>query len=185
MTRLTPDLIEGVPDDKIDLDSRLLKMTGKTVKGLAMEAAGLKDGEIDLTKFRVAVVPITSGLGVISGFSASVDAIVRRLGMQSYVTAGTDVNGFAQAVEDDVDIIMMADDNKFVAYKQGCFHGASDHRAVAQRHRCRGAVDLSLSGERRHDVQLLVPAGVCRDAQPRRGDPRQRSQKLPGIHRSS
>ena len=116
MTRLTPDLIEGVPDDRIDLDSRLLKMTGKTVKGLALEAAGLQEGDIDLTRYRVAVVPITSGLGVISGFSASVDAIVRRLGMQSYVTSGTDVNGFAQAVEDDVDIIMMADDNKFVAY---------------------------------------------------------------------
>ena len=116
MTRLTPDLIEGVPDDKIDLDSRLMKMTGKTVKGLALEAAGLEEGDIDLTSFRVAVVPITSGLGVISGFSASVDAIVRRLGMDSYVTEGTDVNGFSQAIRDGVDLVMMADDNKFIAY---------------------------------------------------------------------
>lgn len=116
MTRLTPDLIEGVPDDKIDLDSRLLKMTGKTVKGIALEAAGFDVDDMDLSGFRVGVVPITSGLGVISGFSASVDAIVRRLGMDSHVTEGTDVNGFAEAVDDGVDLIMMADDNKFVAY---------------------------------------------------------------------
>jgi pyrrolysine biosynthesis protein PylD len=55
-------------------------------------------------------------MGVISGFSQSVNAIVERLGMQSYVTKGTDVNGFDQAVNDRVDMVMMADDAKFVAY---------------------------------------------------------------------
>lgn len=116
MTRLTPDLIEGVPDDKIDLDSRLMKMTGKTVKGIALEAAGLKGDEIDLTKFTAAVVPITSGLGIIGGFSASVDAIVRRLGIDSHVTKGVDVDGFTEAVREGVDLIMAADDNMFIAY---------------------------------------------------------------------
>lgn len=115
MTRLTPDLIEGVPDDKLDLDSRLMKSTGKTVKGISLEAAGL-DPETDLSMFKVAVVPITSGLGIISGFSASVSAIVSRLGMQSHVTAGTDVDGFAQGIAEGADIIMMADDKMFVAY---------------------------------------------------------------------
>ena len=116
MTRLTPDLIEGVPDDVLDLDSRLMMMTGKTVKGIALEAAGLDVEDMDLSGFRVAVVPITSGLGVISGFSASVDAIVRRLGMDSHVTSGTDVAGFAEGVAEGVDLIMMADDHKFIAY---------------------------------------------------------------------
>ncbi|WII07250.1 3-methylornithyl-N6-L-lysine dehydrogenase PylD [Methanomassiliicoccales archaeon LGM-RCC1] len=115
MTRLTPDLIEGVPDDKLDLDSRLMKMCGKTVKQLALEGAGV-DHDVDFSKVRVAVVPITSGMGVISGFSKSVDAIVKRLGMDSYVTAGTDVNGFQQGILDKVDMIMMADDAMFVAY---------------------------------------------------------------------
>ncbi|MBR7152283.1 MAG: 3-methylornithyl-N6-L-lysine dehydrogenase PylD [Candidatus Methanomethylophilaceae archaeon] len=115
MTRLTPDLIEGVPDDRIDLDSRLLKTTGKTVKSLSLEAAGLPE-DTDLSGFRVACVPITSGLGVIGGFSASVDAIVRRLGMDSWVTEGTDVLGFSQGVSDGADIIMMSDDPKFIAY---------------------------------------------------------------------
>lgn len=115
MTRLTPDLIEGVPDDKIDLDHKLLKTTGKTVKGIALEAAGLPE-DTDLSGFRAVAVPITSGMGVISGFSASVDAIVRRLGMQCHVTDGTDVLGFSQGIDEGCDIVMMADDRKFVAY---------------------------------------------------------------------
>ncbi len=115
MTRLTPDLIEGVPDDKLDLDQRLLRTTGKTVKGIALEAAGLPE-DTDLSGFRAVAVPITSGMGIISGFSASVDAIVRRLGMQCRITEGTDVDGFSQGVDDAVDIILMADDKKFVAY---------------------------------------------------------------------
>jgi len=115
MTRLTPDLIEGVPEDTIDLDSKLMSMCGKTVKQLALEGAGV-DHDVDFSKMRVACVPITSGMGVISGFSSSVDAIVKRLGMQSYVTKGTDVNGFSQAISDGVDMIMMADDAMFVAY---------------------------------------------------------------------
>ncbi len=115
MTRLTPDLIEGVPDDTMDLDDKLMHMCGKTVKQLALEGAGA-DHDVDFFKFRVACVPITSGMGVISGFSKSVDAIIKRLGMQSYVTEGTDVNGFDEAILDGVDMIMMADDIKFVAY---------------------------------------------------------------------
>ena len=115
MTRLTPDLIEGVPEDTLDLDSRLMKMCGKTVKQIALEGAGV-DRDVDFSELRVAVVPITSGMGVISGFSQSVNAIVNRLGMQSHITSGTDVNGFDQAVRGHADLIMMADDAKFVAY---------------------------------------------------------------------
>ena len=115
MTRLTPDMIEGVPDDRIDLDSRLLRSTGRTVREIALEASGL-DRDTDLSGFRVACVPITSGLGVIGGFSESVSAICSRLGMDSHVTRGTDVDGFAEAIADDVDLIMMADDRNFVAY---------------------------------------------------------------------
>ncbi len=115
MTRLTPDMIEGVPDDRIDLDSELKRMCGTTVKQMALQAAGL-EGDPDLSAFRVAVVPITSGLGVIGGFAKSVDAIVRRLGMRSYVTDGTDVQGFSEGIRDGADMIMMADDTMFIAY---------------------------------------------------------------------
>jgi pyrrolysine biosynthesis protein PylD len=115
MTRLTSDLIEGVPDDKMDLDSVLRRACGTTVKQMAIQAAGL-EGDVDLSGFRAACVPITSGLGVIGGFSESVNAIVGRLGMDSYVTSGTDVQGFSEAIRDGADIVMMADDTMFIAY---------------------------------------------------------------------
>lgn len=115
MTRLTPDLIAGVPDDEIDLDDKLMKGTGKTMKMISLEAAGLKE-DMDFSKYRAAVIPITSGMGVIGGFSQSVDAIVRRLGINSHVTKGTDVQGFSEALSEGVDLVFMADDSMFIAY---------------------------------------------------------------------
>jgi len=120
MTRLTADLIEGVPSDKINLDSLLLSATGRNMREIALEAAGLDGTGIDLSAYTVSVVPITSGLGIIGGFSDSVSAIVKRLGMDSEVTSNTDVAGFSEGVERGSDIIMMADDKRFVAYNTRC-----------------------------------------------------------------
>lgn len=116
MTRLTSDMIWGVPGDELDLDARLMKATGKTVKGIALEAAGLDCRDYDFSGFSAAAVPITSGLGIIGGFAKSVDAILDRLGMRSRVTSSTDVTGFMEAVEGGADIVMMSDDPTFVAY---------------------------------------------------------------------
>ncbi|MBP5394402.1 MAG: 3-methylornithyl-N6-L-lysine dehydrogenase PylD [Candidatus Methanomethylophilaceae archaeon] len=115
MTRLTPDLIEGVPDDTIALDSMLKKYTGMDMRSLALHAAGLPD-DTDLTKLSASVVPITSGMGIISGFAKSVDAILRRLGIRSHVTPATDVLGMTQALDTDDDLVFMADDSMFIAY---------------------------------------------------------------------
>lgn len=116
MTRLTADDIWGVPGDELDLDARLLKATGKTVKGIALESAGLDCRDYNLSRFKAAAVPITSGLGIIGGFAKSVDAIMKRLGMDSHATESPDVVGFAEAVDSGADIIMMSDDPLFMAY---------------------------------------------------------------------
>lgn len=116
MTRLTEDVIWGVPDDRMDLDSKLLKTTGRTVKGIAMEAAGLEAEDYDFSAFRAAAVPVTSGLGIIGGFARSVAAITTRLGMPSTVTSRPDVAGFAEATDAGADIVMMSDDPLFMAY---------------------------------------------------------------------
>ena len=105
MTRLTSDDIEDVWDGA-RLDTRLEAATGRTVRELAMEAAGLPDG-MDLSSFSVVSVPITSGLGEIGGFAQSLDAIARHLGMRSQVSHVPDVSGFAAAVESGADIVLM------------------------------------------------------------------------------
>ena len=114
MTRLTSDDIEDVWDGA-RLDTRLEAATGRTVRELAMEAAGLPGG-MDLSSFSVVSVPITSGLGEIGGFAQSLVAIARHLGMRSHVSNVPDVSGFAVAVESGADIVLMADDDRFVAY---------------------------------------------------------------------
>ncbi len=114
MTRLTSDDIEDVWDGA-RLDTRLEAATRRTVRELAMEAAGLPGG-MDLSSFSVVSVPITSGLGEIGGFAQSLDAIARHLGMRSHVSNVPDVSGFAAAVESGADIVLMADDDRFVAY---------------------------------------------------------------------
>lgn len=114
MTRLTSQDIENVWDGA-DLDRRLAGMTGRGVRGIALESAGLPT-DMDLSGFSVVCVPVTSGLGVIGGFAGSLDAIARHLGMRSRVSGSLDVAGFAEAVSSGADIVLMADDDRFIAY---------------------------------------------------------------------
>jgi pyrrolysine biosynthesis protein PylD len=58
---------------------------------------------------------VSSGYGVIDGFSSTVAAIISYLGFNSFVTASRDVAGIAQGIEEGADVLMLADDNKFVA----------------------------------------------------------------------
>ncbi len=114
MTRLTSQDIECVWDGA-DLDRRLTGMTGRGVRGIALESAGLPT-DMDLSGFSVVCVPVTSGLGEIGGFAGSLDAIARHLGMSSRVSGSPDVAGFAEAVSLGADIVLMADDDRFIAY---------------------------------------------------------------------
>ncbi len=115
MTRLTYEMIENVPDSMGLRDERLRHDLGMNMKGLAYLALGLEDGDLNLTGFKMAAVPVTSGKGVTPGFCESVCAITSHLGMKSHVTEGTDVTGFYQAMEAGADIVFMADDQEFVA----------------------------------------------------------------------
>lgn len=115
MTRLTPDAIKDVPDGMANLDSTLMGKTGMDLRGIACAASGIKMKDISFSSWSVAVVPITSGKGTISGFSRSVAAAVRNIGMNVFVTESSDVTGIAEAVSMDADIIFMADDERFIA----------------------------------------------------------------------
>jgi 3-methylornithyl-N6-L-lysine dehydrogenase len=112
---LTYEMIENVPNSMCLRDERLRHDLGMDMKGLSYLALGLGHGELNLSNFKVAAVPITSGKGVTPSFCDSVCSITRHLGMESHVTEGTDVAGFYQAMEAGADIVFMADDLEFVA----------------------------------------------------------------------
>ena len=115
MTRLTYEMIENVPDSMELRDERLRHDLEMDMRGLSFLSLGLADSDLNLNRFKVAAVPVTSGKGVTPGFCNSVCAITRHLGMESHVTEGTDVAGFYQAMEAGADIVFMADDQEFVA----------------------------------------------------------------------
>ncbi|MFA6710300.1 MAG: 3-methylornithyl-N6-L-lysine dehydrogenase PylD [Candidatus Methanomethylophilaceae archaeon] len=114
MTRLTTDMIQDTVNVS-QLDYKLVHSIGMDTLGLAKKAAGTSATDTNPRKYSAAVVPMTCGLGTISGFSESVDATLKNLGMRSSITSGTDVVGMTEAIESDADIVFMADDEQFIA----------------------------------------------------------------------
>ena len=115
MTRLTDDMVKDVIVSLDNVDVMLHRLTGMNVLELAFDALGLERDSVDMD-LKVSVVPVTSGLGVIRGFSESVAGIMNRLGMKASVTDGADVTGFAEAISSGSDIVFMADDVQCISY---------------------------------------------------------------------
>jgi len=115
MTRLTEELIKDVPSKVNALDVELEKKIGMTLREFACYSMDVKKDGIRFSDHHVAIVPVTSGKGVIGGFSRSVAAATEALGMPSFVTKFCDVMGISEAFSSHADIIFMADDDRFIA----------------------------------------------------------------------
>ncbi|NQV35785.1 MAG: 3-methylornithyl-N6-L-lysine dehydrogenase PylD [Phycisphaeraceae bacterium] len=117
MTRLRTEDIDHIGQDLDAYDQRLLKQTGHTLGGIACHAHGLSSDQLTAMagSFKVCVIPLTCGQGVIHGFSAAVSCIISHLGFDAWVTQASDAAGMAEAFENKADIILLADDDRFVA----------------------------------------------------------------------
>jgi len=117
MTRLRSEDVEHIRCELKAYDQLLIGRTGKDLKGIASFAAGVSDGEIAgiVKANKICVVPMTCGQGVIGGFCDTVSGIVSHLGFDSFVAENSDAVGIAEAFEKQSDIILLADDNHFVA----------------------------------------------------------------------
>ncbi len=117
MTRLCTDDIKHIPHELKAYDQQLLNKTGNTLKGIASHALDLPDSEFEeiVKSFKVCVIPLTCGQGVINRFSATVSGIISHLGFHSFVAGNSDAAGIAEAFEKKSDIILLADDNRFIA----------------------------------------------------------------------
>ena len=134
MTRLKEDDIDHIARQLDGYDARLKRMTGVSLRQIACRAAGVDEALIIdvLDRVRIAAVPVTSGLGVIGGFSGTVAAIVSHLGFETFVTESCDVAGIAEGFERGADILMLSDDERFVAITPGRKHVVDNSRATAQ-----------------------------------------------------
>ncbi|MGI6630322.1 MAG: 3-methylornithyl-N6-L-lysine dehydrogenase PylD [Bacillota bacterium] len=118
MTRLTEKDIDGLSQEITRYEKELLLKTGMSLREIACFAAGISLEVLNAASktYQVAVIPITSGLGIIGGFAHSVASIVNKLGFPVAVTEKTDVSGFYEAVSTGKDIVFMADDERFIAF---------------------------------------------------------------------
>ena len=117
MTRLTSEIVAPIISGLDLYDTELKKKTGKNLRQIAAGSIDVDEGQIDETACSVstAVISVTAGGGVISGFSEAVRAIARHVGFDSFVTRQKDVSGFAEGVEREADIVFLADDDRFIA----------------------------------------------------------------------
>jgi pyrrolysine biosynthesis protein PylD len=142
----------------------LVARTGHSLSDIACRAAEIDKAEIRnlLPKIRVGVVPISCGKGIIGGFSDSVLNILLHMGANAFVTRATDVAGIAESFEEKADIVMLADDERFVA-----LHIRS--RSIADNAVCTGkafATGLSLmaGGLKGREVLVIGCGPVGRSA---------------------
>ncbi len=116
MTRLTSQDVIPVARNLELHERQLREQTGLSMWQLACRAIMLPDPEaLPRSSLNTAVVPVTAGQGVIEGFAGAVAAIARHLGFPVLVTASGDVAGFAEALEKGAALLLMADDDRFIA----------------------------------------------------------------------
>lgn len=117
MTRLKPLDIEDISAQLDNYDAELSIKTGCTLLGIACHAVETEKNIIQdlIVSVKVGVVSMTCGEGIISGFADAIKNIASHMGFKAFATRHTDISGIAEAIENKADILMMADDNRFVA----------------------------------------------------------------------
>ena len=134
MTRLTQQHVESIPDTLAAFDSDLRIRTGGSLKTLACRAVGFQEKYLSETAAKnvIAVIPISSGLGVIAGFCDAVAAVAAHVGCNTFITRKADIGGIAEAIERQAQVLMLADDNFFVAIHHAGHHIMDNAAATAK-----------------------------------------------------
>jgi pyrrolysine biosynthesis protein PylD len=117
MTRLATADVKSIPAELANYDSELTAKTGCSLRKVACQAADIQEDLIQqfLESVRIGVIPITTGKGAITGFCEAVAGINSHMGCKSFITQAADVAGLIEAFGKKADIIMLADDHRFIA----------------------------------------------------------------------
>jgi pyrrolysine biosynthesis protein PylD len=158
MTRLSSALISGINETIAAYDLELVQKTGLTLRQIAARAADVSEEALCLAfeTERVAVIPVTSGQGVIEGFTQAVQIIIHHLDCPSFITDGCDASGLAEGIEKGATIVFLADDIRFIAINLS--HKRVIDNTVATGWSFAYALDACVGGLQGRDV-LLIGAG--------------------------
>jgi pyrrolysine biosynthesis protein PylD len=98
-------------------DFELVQKTSLTLRQIAARTAGISEEALctALERENVAAIQVTSGQGMIEGFTQAVRAIIHHLGCPSFITECCDAAGVAEGIERGASIIFLADDIRFIA----------------------------------------------------------------------
>jgi len=115
VTRLTTEDVQALTARLGAFEAGLNDIAGLGLRELAMSTVAHPPVCVPLYGARVAAVPVTSGAGVIGGFSDCVVAILQHLGCDAWVTAQPDVRGLQEAYDGAAEVVFLADDFRFIA----------------------------------------------------------------------
>lgn len=117
MTRLRSADIAAIVPELAVYDERLRTSTGCSLLEIACLSAGTDPAGVAplVSQTRVSCVTMTCGMGRIQGFAECLAGIARHLGFSAGVTLATDAAGWAEAYEKEQDVVLAADDGRFVA----------------------------------------------------------------------
>lgn len=117
MTRLRQEDITGINRSLDRYDEELVAKTGRDLQGLACGVAHLEPDRLQRSRdsVTIGIIPVSCGEGIIRGFSQAVLDIIKHIGFRGFITIHPDISGLAEAVERGGDIVMMADDTRFIA----------------------------------------------------------------------
>lgn len=133
MTRLKTEWIRTIEEAASSWNDILKQKTGVGYIELAACISGnsVENIKAAVSEYKTAVVPVTSGEGVITDFAESVTAITAAMGFNSFVTDKTDVDGIYEAYMKSADIIYMADDNRYIAVNTKTGRISDNNKATA------------------------------------------------------
>jgi pyrrolysine biosynthesis protein PylD len=115
VTRLTEQDVRSLTERLAAFEDGLREVAGIGLRELAMATVADPPVCVPLHGTRIAAVPITSGQGVISGFTDCVATILRHIDCDAWVTQQPDVRGIQEAMTSRAEVIFLADDYRFVA----------------------------------------------------------------------
>ncbi|MEG0157246.1 MAG: 3-methylornithyl-N6-L-lysine dehydrogenase PylD [Anaerovoracaceae bacterium] len=133
MTRLITEWIKEMDSTVALWNIEFKRITGMDLVELAAKGCGKSYQDLQRLseRLKVAVIPITSGEGIIGSFADSVAAIVAEMGFHTIVTGETDVAGLYEAEKEGADIVYFADDNRYLAMNLNQRALAENDRATA------------------------------------------------------
>ncbi|MDD6299811.1 3-methylornithyl-N6-L-lysine dehydrogenase PylD [Hornefia butyriciproducens] len=158
MTRLTTEWISDIEAGMGEYNAGLQRKIGMSLMEFSRWVCGLDEQAFQQMqkRYRVGVVPVTQGQGLIRGFSEALCAISRNIGFDTEISQKTDVDGIYDCIHRNRKILLCADDERYIALnaEKGII-GENDQGTALGYIRALDAM-LTCNGRSLKDENLLV-----------------------------